>query len=250
MDGDTRNTWRFDFATASRVPPEQFARLLAERKERDRQKDGKLKEAQQEASDFGEAMMVATDAQIAAFTVKLDRYDAATVEALQNNTVALEKIREKLDKMLLDAYVLPDGRRVFKSKDGTKVFDEKGVEVGKDVIDPAQIGDDKPTWEAYRDLYAEDQRLKVERDELLRYQDKIDEMRKELAEDKPTQKRLKELEDDLSKNAPESVRRIMGEPPMNNDTVDPVAQAPVLNSTIDMQALSQTLKNSLPTPGT
>lgn len=72
---------------------------------------------------------LASPAEIAAFTVRLDSYDAATVEAMIANEEALAKVREDVKIMLDKAYMLDDGRRVFKTEDGTRIFDEQGQEV-------------------------------------------------------------------------------------------------------------------------
>ena len=45
------------------------------------------------------------------------------------------------------AYLLPDGRRVFKTEDGSRVFDEHSIEVTD--FDPETIEDWRPRREAF-----------------------------------------------------------------------------------------------------
>lgn len=54
------------------------------------------------------------------------------------NGRALERVQEDLRIMVDKAYVLPDGRRVFKTEDGMRVFDEHGEEIKG--FDPDPVG--------------------------------------------------------------------------------------------------------------
>lgn len=91
---------------------------------------------------------MATPTQVEEFEIKLDSYDEAIVTALMENQELLDAVRNEITAMLSQAYVLEDGRRVFKTEDGTQVFDEFGTEVQADEVDPLQIDDSLPTWEA------------------------------------------------------------------------------------------------------
>lgn len=55
------------------------------------------------------------------------------------NQVFLDAVRERLDVVLSRAHVLEDGRRVFKTEDGSQVFDEHGAEVDAEVHDPGVV---------------------------------------------------------------------------------------------------------------
>ena len=81
-------------------------------------------ESRAEDADLLVATAIATSEEIARVTAKLDRYDVATIEALQLNEEQLAAVQAEIDHLLLEAHVLPDGRRVFKTEDGTRVFDE------------------------------------------------------------------------------------------------------------------------------
>lgn len=159
--------------------------------------------------------------QVVVFTHKLDRYDAVTVEALMENRVALDAVRDKLDTMLMEAHVLPDGRRVFKTQDGTRVFDEHGTELKADAIDPNAIDDGKPKWETYKGSHDEQLRLELERKELLDFQSRADSARVQIDKDGVTTKELDDLGADLDKEMPDAVRRkLAGDKPEQNADVD------------------------------
>lgn len=105
---------------------------------------------------FASAAVVATEMQIKQFERRLDQYEAkldayesqldaqdiAITKALIENRQILEAIEQrlaavdlKLLEMLGGAFVLDDGRRVFKSEDGSYVVDEFGNEVSHDEVD-------------------------------------------------------------------------------------------------------------------
>jgi len=94
-------------------------------------------------------VVMATQTQIQTFEVKLDSYDAATVTALMENQELIDAVTDRIADILTRAYVMQDGRRVFKTEDGTQVFDEFGTEVSADELDRELIGDNRPTYEEY-----------------------------------------------------------------------------------------------------
>lgn len=97
-------------------------------------------------------VILATEIQIEEFKVKLDAYDEATIIALMENQEQLDAINAQLLSMLERAYVMDDGRRVFKTEDGTQVFDEFANEVTCDELDFDLISPDSPTWEQRLEL--------------------------------------------------------------------------------------------------
>lgn len=155
-------------------------------------------------ADFAIAVL-ASETDIANFTVKLDRYDTATVEALQANEEALVRVREELRVMRDKAFVLPDGRKVFKTEDGTRIFDESGAEV-KD-FDPGAIEDWRPRWEPFKSGRDEEDALTNERQRLHAYQTELDEARDRAGEDGLTKGELEDLGRRLDEDMPEAVKR-------------------------------------------
>lgn len=196
----------------------EFARRAAlDQRDRDRaneehrrrlQKEREETIKEREALEFFEAVL-ATPAQIEAFSIKLDRYDTATVEALMNNEVQLQEVRKQVEKMLLEAHVLPDGRRVFRTRDGKQVFDENGKEIGPDTIRPDMIDPNKTAWEDYRAVVEREAKLREERTELQDYQNKLDDARTRVKEGNLSENELDRMDKDLEKSMPRAVRDIV-----------------------------------------
>ncbi len=173
----------------------------------ERERKAKAERAENDMSDaLDAAVLVVTAAEIADFRVELDTYDAATVAALQENGLALEHVRERLDAMLAKAHVLPDGRRVFKTEDGLQVFDEHGNAVEAETIAPQEINDARPRWEAYKPHLDEKQRLLAEQSDLLDYQAQLDDARDRLDAGDLTREEFYALREDLKEQAPDAVR--------------------------------------------
>lgn len=140
------------------------------------------KQRQEQADDAFDAVVemvaftVVTEAQSAAFRERLTTYDVATIEALQANTEALQVVAEEREALLDKAHVLGDGRRVFETKDGLRVFDENGHEVAADVITAAEIGNNRPKWERFEEVSDRHAVLHAEHAGLLAFQEKLDAM--------------------------------------------------------------------------
>lgn len=178
-----------------------------------------------------------TEAEVALFTAELDTYDEATVIALQENEAALAVVRDRLDELLSQAHVLPDGRRVFMTEDGRQVFDEHGLELDTSVIDPDAISARRPTWEMYQPLLEEEARLRDQQIELLDYQADLDEARERLDAGDITREEFDELRGELRDAMPDAVRLHVDDmdvPPGPDERMDAEAEAPDLEITADM----------------
>lgn len=192
---------------AGRADAASFQRFLQrhldEQKRRDRKED-----IEQDASDVLDmAVAVITTAETVMFRADLERLDTATIAALHENLERQALSRQRLDDLLERAYVLPDGRRVFKTEDGMRVFDEFGVEIGSDIIDPDMINDRLPKWEPFN---AETKILKAlerEQAEVLEYQAKLDEARERLDSGKMTREEHDRFRDELKAEMPDAVRQ-------------------------------------------
>ena len=149
--------------------------------------------------------IMASEAQIEAFSIKLDTYETATVEALIANEKAMELVQARLGDLLDRAHVVEDGRRVFKTRDGTQVFDEFGEEVGRDIVTPDDIDDSRPYWEEYAPAYAEKQALEIERTEIIEFQQRLDDARDEIADGEISTEELDALDAELADLMPSAV---------------------------------------------
>lgn len=159
------------------------------------------------AAAFAAGMTMATQMEIEQFEIRLSSYEEATVAALIENQERLDAVNVRLLAMLDQAYVMDDGRRVFRTMDGSQVFDEFGQEVSRDEIDPAMISDEHPLWEDYQPAFAVQQALMAERDELLTFQERLDEAREEIADGEISKAELEDLDAELADMMPLSVRQ-------------------------------------------
>lgn len=220
---------------------------LAERERRERKEEVEDDSASDEL-DFAIAMISVAEAH--EFRAELDLYDTATVAALQENERALALVQGRMDQLLAKAYVLPDGRRVFKTDDGSQVFDEFGKELEPNEIDPAMIDDAKPTWETYKpELEARD-RLVEERRSLLDYQAKVDDARERLDRGDMTRKEFEELREELKAEMPEAVRDQLPEMEREPQQSEDASAAPAgveLSIADDMVPTSSAPKAFIPT---
>ena len=150
------SAWRLEFARSVDVERyREIARraqdeLRREQKKRDDDKREKEREERQEKlDDLLDTVVLATAMEIEQFEVTIDRYDAATYEALITNEQLLVRLYHQRDDILGKAHVLADGTRVFETEDGLRVVDEFGEEVDASVVSPDEIEDWRPRAESY-----------------------------------------------------------------------------------------------------
>lgn len=180
-----------------------FARQQEEeRLRRDRKED--VTEDAGEVLDFALAIISTTEANELRF--ELDLYGTGAVAALQQNEIELMEAREQFDRFLLKAHVMPDGRRVFKTEDGKRVFDENGLELSEDIIHADEIDDNRPRWEEAKGAIDRIEALTQERTDIIEYQDKLDAARDRLDSGEMTRKEFDELRGELKANMPDAVR--------------------------------------------
>lgn len=232
----------FGKSAAFRREQELFAKQV-ERRLNDRREDDRF---DSDLAELTAMVVMASEADITAFRVTLDSYDAATVEALMENERMRDIAQAKIDELLDDAFVLPDGRRVFKSRDG-RVFDEHGVELGPDEIDPDLIEDWRPEREAYLLAIEDKQEFDKERAELLGFQERVDQARVEIEADDLTKQDLDTIKDELAASIPVAAKKNLldhEEPVIADVRGDFAAAAPAPNVIVpdltrDLQRLAR-----------
>lgn len=197
-----------DLGRAFRISTEAAVhqRFLLRRQEEERRRERKEEARNDDAELMDLTLAVVASSDLAEFRIELDRYDAAAIAALQENERALIEVRERLDAMLAKAHVLPDGRRVFKTEDGLRVFDEHGNEVDVAIIDPDMIEDWRPRAEGYLEDLERAEVLNAERDIVIAYQQKLDDAREHLDAGDLTQDEFDRLREDLKLEMPDAVR--------------------------------------------
>lgn len=194
----------------------EFSRRVDEKRHRDfersekrtRKEDtAKIEDtAEEELMAVAQAAIEATAESLAQFEEQLTHYEKLTVEqitALQDKLVQLAEVRAELFE---NAHMLPDGRRVFKTEDGQSVFDEYGVQLSREEIDPALISDEKTRWEAILRIDATIAQTQQQLDEVFEFQDELDGMRDRYNEGDLTAGELEDLEQRLERSVPTSIR--------------------------------------------
>jgi len=175
-------------------------------KETRAKKEEMAAQADEELLSFAAGAIAATSIEIEKFEAKLDTYDEGIVIALMENTETLDRVNAELNVLLSRAHVIEDGRRVFKTEDGTQVFDEFGDEVLNDVVQPEAILDDKPTWETYSQKLETKVDLSEERKQIFNFQEKVDAARERVADGEISTHELDNLDSDLAEAMPQSVK--------------------------------------------
>ncbi len=164
----------------------------------------KLDEAMFEAAV---STIMADPVEIEAFRMELDAYDEATVKALMQNREILEQLFIEREAMLAEAYQLEDGTRVFKSEDGKTVINEHGEFLSLDQIDPNEISDHLTTSEEYMALNNKiDHHIAIEQ-QLLDYQEKLDDARERLNAGDMTKEEFDQTRQELKSDMPIQARQ-------------------------------------------
>lgn len=206
-----------DFARSIAFRREQ--ELFTRRVDRRREETRESAKADDDIADLATSVVLASDVEIAEFQAELEVYHAATTEALLDNEQRLVAVQAELDAMLAQAYVLPDGRRVFKTKDGLRVFDEHGTELSCDDVDPDMVEEWRPHAEAYLERYDVKNNILTERERLLTFEEQIRRANERAESGELSKDELSDLRDELADSAPEIVRhRVLGDnyrPPIN-----------------------------------
>ena len=181
-------------------------RFLEQEQVRDRERRRKEGAEKDGEDDLFALAAVSIEEQVRRLSSRIDRYETATVAALQRNERELADARARLTALLENAHVLPDGRRVFRTEDGSRVYDEHGNELSEEEIDPASIPDGRTTWEAFQNVIEERDHLLQERQDLLEYQERLDEARGDLEDGELSGEELDDIEAELEALMPEAVR--------------------------------------------
>ncbi len=196
----------FDLADGRRGYWADQHRLHRRQRKDAARREQQAEDAEADFAALAAGAIVATEIELRDFRLRLESYETATVDALLSNGEALDLLQVQIDQVLARAHVLEDGRRVFKTRDGTQVFDEHGDEVGQELITPEDIGDSHPVWEDYQPLLEARQELTDQRVRLLEFQDRLDLVNEETRDGPITTDRLEELDAELNALMPPDVR--------------------------------------------
>ncbi|MCP4195176.1 MAG: hypothetical protein GY768_31635 [Planctomycetaceae bacterium] len=193
----------------SRIDADRRRRREFRRAREDKEKRDDLEDAA-DASATGLLAAVALSPpapskRIEDFKTQLTEFDIAVVKALMQNQEAMDEVLARIEFLLGQAHVLPDGRRVFRTEDGAEVYDEFGELVSPDVVHPDEISATAPTWEEFKTNIDARDALALERTELLEFQEKLDDARTEIGDGEISIEDLDALEADLADSMPSTV---------------------------------------------
>jgi histidinol dehydrogenase len=192
-------------------------------------------------------VLAATEEALLKFEQRLNSYDQATVIALMENQEQLDAVNERLDNLLSQAYVMEDGRRVFKSEDGSYVIDEFGKTVDGTELDAMLIPDSNPTAEVYASELSLKEELTQQRQDILEFQEKVDAARENTAEGDISEQELDELDAELLEAMPASVRAHVPGLEAPKDAIDLKADfQPSANPMSSMPARTITFDQNVP----
>ena len=185
------------------------------------------------------ASTIATPTQIRTFQSDLTTFDMSLIEALLEIDEKLDALKVEHQALLERAHVLNDGRRVFKSDDGTFVIDEAGQVVSPEDVDPDEIPDHLARSSTYLDITEEIEALKVEKQAIHEALDR-NEAAKEWAEEPGrTVEELEAKRQELLDDLPASARAKLNTETAPSQDKEQVAQpAPFVKSDIPKAAAS------------
>lgn len=184
--------------------------FVAAREHKERQND-LAEEADATVLNLAAVVVLADPIEIEAFKVELVVYDIATIEAIIANREILEVLYAEHQRLLGEAYVLEDGRRVFKSENGRGVFFEDGDLASPDVVDPNEIEDYRPTAEEFFANKKSIVKHEAIGKRLDAYQTDLDEARERADSGEMTKDELDDTRQKLSQDMPIEVRRQLPE---------------------------------------
>jgi len=168
------------------------------------------------------------------------------------NQELIEAVQNRIVDMLARAYVMDDGRRVFKTEDGTQVFDEFGAEVPPEELDPDLIDASRPTYEEYAADVAALAALEAERTQILEFQEQVDAAREQIADGQISEAELEDLDADLMDAMPPAVRsNVVGleaETPKEIRSTEVTDQPAAAHTAPQRQAQSVEATNPMPVP--
>lgn len=141
------------------------------------------------------------------FLRELDRREQACIEALHENEEQMRAAQKELQTIRDRAYelTLPDGSTTKVYRDGNKVRMENGAEVGRDLVKPEDLGDQRPSWSSLQLGIKRVDDLNKERDAITAYRQKIGEARQEADGADITADELNELGRSLDRVRPPGV---------------------------------------------
>lgn len=184
----------------------------------------KAKRQREAESETRFLLQLASHQAIEQFQERLDELDRASKIALSSIEARIVDEEEALIDMRGRASRAPDGRLVFRTRDGTGAYYEDETPV--DALDAIDWRPGAPEWENYKELRESMERSKTERDRIGEYRDRLDTVRDKISSGGSlTEDELSELQE-LAEQKPQSVKAVLdgtNKPSKRLDAVESVA---------------------------
>lgn len=202
-----------------------------------------------EVADFAATVISLEQSEL--FQSEINVFHEASYEALAQIDAEIDLLDEKIENILDNAHTLEDGRRVFKTEDGTRVFDEFGQLVETQIIDPIEISDELERWEVFDDLTNNRSLLLKERGAVIDFQSKTDHADERLNSGELSTAEYNDLRDELYNTAPDRVRGIAAKRGLEFETEkDAETSAPSQEMELDLDSeLAEMARPNLTAPG-
>ncbi|GAA6210958.1 hypothetical protein NBRC116602_06980 [Hyphomicrobiales bacterium 4NK60-0047b] len=204
---------------------------LTNQREQIQEKQKRKQAERDEDFDMFMTVVLASQDDIQSFQNILDEYESKATERILDLQNQLDQQLIKQQEMLNNAYVLPDGRRVFKYKNTDKIIDEFGKKVSSDVIDTDFIPDHHPDGETYQSTFDNISKTREQRKEAIEFRDRVNEMQDEIDQGKVSEDRLNDLKSEFDDIMPDSLRpeeHVQPEKPSVNTTASEVEQKAII----------------------
>jgi hypothetical protein len=186
----------------------------------------KAKRQRQAERDIGFLLQLASQQAIQQFQERLDELDRASKIALTRAEARILIAENGVALLRGRATRAPDGRLVYKTRDGASVFYEDETPV--EDLDAINWRPGAPDWEDYKELRDTLDNSKRERDRIGEYRDRLDNVRGKVSSDSAlSEDELSELQE-LAEDKPESIQGVLDEmsgPSKKSEAPGPTAPA-------------------------
>ena len=146
-------------------------------------------------------------------TGRLEETEVAVIRALATVRDRIAETRLALDDMLNRAAELPDGTKVFRTRDGTRAYTEDGELLTPEQMAGIQWRDDAPSWEDFTETRDAHEAAVEAEQNILDYQEQVLDPARERIDsgDVPSREELEEIEERMETEMPDELRAYLGD---------------------------------------
>ena len=175
-------------------------------------------------------------------TDRLETAEIAVIQALSAVRERITLMQDRFTEMLERASELPDGTKVFRTRDGTRAYTEDGELLTPEQMAGVHWRDDAPSWEEFTEARdARDVAVQAEQD-ILDFQEQVIDPARERIDSGEIilEDELRDLDEAMEAGMPDPVRRFLD--PQAQSTIDavPGSSTPDRSSDFDPSATADT----------